>query len=133
MDPAEAIIRKCGGGNFARGVNLISGWTGVGKSQVYRWPYAKKRGGADGVIPAQHQRKILDRAQRAGISLGPDDFFARPNGKVVPVEPPPKKRRDDDVIVIVAGKRGPIAYLNGERVEIADIKRHIRELERTAA
>jgi hypothetical protein len=133
MDPAETIIRKCGGGNFASGVNRISAWTAVDKSQVYRWCYARGRGGSDGVIPAQHHQKILDGARREEIALVPEDFFARSAAQPPVAEPPPQKRRRDDVIILVSGVKTPFAYLNGEKVGLADIKRHIRDLERDAA
>jgi len=132
MDPAETIIRKCGGGNFARGVNRVSAWTGVDKSQVYRWSYAKAKGGADGVIPAQHHQKILDGARREAIALKPEDFFARPADKAA-AEEPPEKRRREDVIVVVSGVPSPFAYINGARVGLDAVKRHIRDLERNAA
>ena len=134
MDPAETIIRKCGGGNFARGVNRVSGWTGIEKSRVFRWSRPKEKGGCDGVIPAQHHQKILDGARREDIALAPEDFFARSASKPAAQEPvPPKKRRRDDVIILVSGVKTPFAYLNGEKVELSDIKRHIRDLERDAA
>jgi hypothetical protein len=133
MDPAETIIRKCGTGNFARGVNRVSAWTGIDKSQVYRWSYAKNKGGADGVIPAQHHQKILDGARRDDIALQPEDFFARPPGRPVAAELPPKKRRREDVIVLVSGVPSPFAYINGDRVGLDEVKRHIRDLERDAA
>jgi hypothetical protein len=134
MDPAETIIRKCGDSNFARGVNRISLWTGVKKSGIYRWALARAKGGRDGVIPAQHHQKILDGARREDIALAPEDFFASSASKPAAQEPlPPKKRRRDDVIILVSGVKTPFAYLNGEKVELSDIKRHIRDLERDAA
>ena len=131
MEPAETIIHKCGGGNFARGVNRVSAWTGVDKSQVYRWSYAKGKGGADGVIPAQHHQKILDGAWRDAIALQPEDFFARPADMSAATEP--KVHRREDVIVVVSGVPRPFAYINGARVDLDAVKRHIRDLERNAA
>ena len=133
MEPAETIIRKCGGGNFGRGVNRVSTWTGADKSRVHRWSYPKEKGGGDGVIPAQHHQKILDGARREGIALTPQDFFARPEGLSASGESPSKKRRREDVIVLVSGDISPFAYLNGDRVGLDAVKRHIRDLERDAA
>lgn len=75
MSVARDIIKKCGGGNFSAGVALVARWTGVHSSRVHRWTYSKSKGGTDGIIPSQHQQKILDRAREAGIDLTPADFF----------------------------------------------------------
>lgn len=85
------------------------------------------------MIPAQHHQKILDGARREEIALEPQDFFALPPGKAPVIEPPPKKKRQEDVIVLVSGIAKPFAYLNGERVDLDHVKRHIRDVARDAA
>ena len=131
MRPAEDVIRKCGGGNFAKGVNLISAWTGIHKTQVFRWSRPASGGGTGGMIPAQHQQKILDAARRESIALGPEDFFAQGAEAPAPVNKPRDGtiRSKTDVIVVGAGRDGPIAYLNGMLVDLAVVKRRIRDLE----
>lgn len=52
--------------------------TGVHVSRVYRWTYGKDRGGTDGMIPAKHQRQLLQEARNRDINLTPDDFFDLP-------------------------------------------------------
>lgn len=135
MGPAETIIRKCGGGNFARGVNRVSTWAGVDKSRIYRWSWSKLRGGTGGVIPAQHHQTILNGARNEGIDLAPDDFFAADGSAPEPLPPPvkPKRKRRDDAVILVSGVPQPFAYINGERVGLDDVKRLIRDLERDAA
>lgn len=69
LQPAEAIIRKCGGHR------KVAEWLGIDVSNVYRFEYSKARGGTDGLIPSQHQVRLLAVARENGIDLGPADFF----------------------------------------------------------
>lgn len=69
MSPAERIIEKCGG------AGVVAEIVGVHVSRVHRWTYSKERGGTGGLIPAQHQQPILDRARERGIDISPADFF----------------------------------------------------------
>lgn len=69
MSIAEHIIAKCGG------PAVVAEMTGVHVSRVHRWTYPKERGGTGGLIPAQHQQRILAEAKRRGIDLSPSDFF----------------------------------------------------------
>lgn len=72
---ATRITRLCGVENLAK-------WTGRTPTQVYRWGYAREKGGSGGSIPSIHHQAILDGAREANISLEPSDFFtqdAEPN------------------------------------------------------
>lgn len=66
---AEQVIEKCGGHQ------AVAEMAGVHVSRVHRWTYPKERGGTGGLIPTQHQQKLLDEARDRGIDLGPSDFF----------------------------------------------------------
>ncbi len=72
MSPAERVIQKCGGHA------VVAEMTGVHVTRVHRWTYPKEKGGSDGLIPSQHQQKILDEARARGIDLEPADFFDAP-------------------------------------------------------
>ena len=69
IGPAARVIRKCGG--IARTAELV----GKHRSTVNRWLLPKESGGTGGIVPAQHQQKLLAEAKRAGIELSPADFF----------------------------------------------------------
>ncbi len=73
---AQRIINKCGG------PHAVAQMTGASVSRVYRWTYAKARGGTGGVIPARHHRPLLSEARKRGIDLRPEDFFDLPPGGV---------------------------------------------------
>lgn len=68
----------------ARIINLFGGGTAVAAvigchpSAVTRWKNSKARNGTGGLIPAWHQRALLDYARAHGIPLSPDDFFDAP-------------------------------------------------------
>lgn len=68
---AARLIRLCGIANLAK-------WSGRSVTQVYRWDYAKEKGGSGGIVPAAHYQAILNGARKAGIDLSPNDFFAQP-------------------------------------------------------
>lgn len=72
MNPAQRIIDKCGG------PSKVAEMVGVHVTRVHRWTYPKSRGGTDGLIPTQQQRKLLDAAIARGINLTPADFFFSP-------------------------------------------------------
>jgi hypothetical protein len=72
MNPASAIIEKCGG------PKAVAAMLDVDVSNVHRWTYPKSRGGTGGVIPTRHQRRLLDEAKAKGVKLKPADFFAEP-------------------------------------------------------
>jgi hypothetical protein len=75
MNPASRVISICGSGDFSRGVAIISDITGADRSRVHRWTYPKERGGTGGVIPSQHQQRILDWARENDVPLRPEHFF----------------------------------------------------------
>lgn len=66
---AEQVIEKCGG------VQNVAEWLGLDLSTVYRFTYPRERGGTGGVIPANHQAPLLQKARDNGVDLRPDDFF----------------------------------------------------------
>ena len=72
MNPAAAIVKKCGG------AQAVADLVGVHVSNVHRWTYPRERGGTGGHVPARHQQAILDAARRLGIDLTPADFFDLP-------------------------------------------------------
>jgi hypothetical protein len=67
MPTAKVAVEKAGGAIGAAKA------AGVHRSQVYRWMDPKETGWADGLIPAQHQRRLLD----AGFGITPDDFWTK--------------------------------------------------------
>lgn len=71
MEPAKSIIELCGG--FA----AVADMTGRNIAQVYRWTYAKEKGGTGGLIPADVQLKLMEAARAKGIPLTPEHFFPR--------------------------------------------------------
>jgi hypothetical protein len=70
MNPAAKIIATLGG--TRRAAALLD----LPPSTVQSWK-------AVGLIPARHQRRVLDAARSNGIALGPEDFF--PPAQSVPV------------------------------------------------
>lgn len=66
---AARVIQKAGGHQ------AVAEWLGIHISRVYRFTYPKDRGGTGGVIPAEHQSTILQKAREAGRDLQPADFF----------------------------------------------------------
>lgn len=71
-NPAENVIRKCGGHQ------VVADWLGVDVTRVYRWTYPRERGGTGGLVPTKHQSALLERARQEGIPLEPADFFEKP-------------------------------------------------------
>lgn len=67
--PAARVIAKCGG------YRTVSDWLGLSVAQVYKFTYAREKGGTGGLIPADHQPTLLKIARENDIALTPDDFF----------------------------------------------------------
>ncbi len=66
---AGRVIEKCGGHK------VVAEWLGLSVTSVYRFTYSKERGGSGGLIPAEHQQVILEKAKERDIELSPSDFF----------------------------------------------------------
>lgn len=66
-------------------------------SRIHRWTYSKKRGGTDGIIPADAAADLLSEAVERGIPLTPAHFFPAykadviGNGRVQPLRANPAK------------------------------------------
>lgn len=69
LDPAKSVIAKIG-------IEKVSEITGKHVSRVYRWMYAKERGGTGGFIPQVDAQAILQWARQNAVPLDPSDFFA---------------------------------------------------------
>ena len=69
---ADQIIRKCGG------AQAVADMLGLSVASVHKWKYPPTRGGTGGLVPAQRQQELIDRAREMGVDLRPDDFFERP-------------------------------------------------------
>ena len=69
MNIAKNIIEKCGG------AERVAQFVGIHVTNVHRWTYPKERGGSAGLVPSQHQQKLLAAAKENGIALEPNDFF----------------------------------------------------------
>lgn len=76
--PARRVLEKCGNGDFSKGCEFVAQCTGLKVNGVLRWTYSREKGGAGGLIPAQHQPDIYYRARAAGIDLRHADFFPTP-------------------------------------------------------
>jgi hypothetical protein len=135
MEPAISLITKIGNGNFAKGVNRLHLWTGIKKDAIYRWRYPVEKGGTGGVVPSQHQQKILDAARREGVPLTTADFFLSPADADEPQEilPAGSAIISCDLVLLATGQNGPVAYLNGEQVSLAVIEARIAALKAVAA
>lgn len=70
LNPAATAIAKLGG------PDRVSEITGKHISRIYRWMYAKARGGTGGRVPQDDAQKMLEFAKREGIDLSPADFFS---------------------------------------------------------
>lgn len=69
LNPAKNVFEKIGGPTEAAKM------VGVERSTAYRWGYPKDKGGTGGLIPAEYQRVLLERARDRGLHLTPSDFF----------------------------------------------------------
>ena len=67
--PAARVIEKCGG------IESTARLVGRHRSVVNRWLRPKDKGGTGGIVPAEHQQKLLNKAKAEGIELSPNDFF----------------------------------------------------------
>ena len=65
-------------------------WLGLSVTSVYRFTYPKERGGGGGLIPAEHQQVILEKARELEIELSPEDFFSDQDAEGGPRHPEPK-------------------------------------------
>lgn len=74
MEPAQTIIRICGG--FAAVATMVQ----RSEIRVRRWTYSKERGGSAGLIPSDCQQTLLREATKRGIDLRPEHFFAERTG-----------------------------------------------------
>lgn len=68
-EPASSIVDKFGG------LTAVASLVNVKVSTVQRWRMPKERGGTGGIIPHWHQTRLLEEAQRRGVTLEPVDFF----------------------------------------------------------
>lgn len=69
MNPAARVLEKIGGAPVAATV------CSVDQSTAHRWTYPKERRGTGGIIPAKHQRPLLEYARRNNLPLTAEDFF----------------------------------------------------------
>lgn len=69
---ASRVIEKCGG------AKAVAEMLGLDVASVHKWKYPSERGGTNGLIPANRQQELIDKARSAGIDLQPADFFERP-------------------------------------------------------
>lgn len=66
---ASRIIKKCGSvSKTAELANTSENW-------VYRWTYAKEKGGTGGEVPRAAQQALLDAAAAGKVAITPSDFF----------------------------------------------------------
>lgn len=66
---AGRIIEKC------KGAKAVAELLNLDVSSVHKWKYPTERGGTGGLVPANRQQELLEKARRAGIELDPEDFF----------------------------------------------------------
>ena len=66
---AARVIQKCGGHK------MVAKWLGLSLTRIYCFTYSKAKGGTGGLIPAEHQRTLLNKAKKHGVDLTPADFF----------------------------------------------------------
>jgi hypothetical protein len=69
MSIADRIIEKCGG--VARTAELV----GRSESWVYRWTYAREKGGTGGNVPRSAQEALLEASRQGKVEIEPADFF----------------------------------------------------------
>lgn len=69
---AKRVIEKCGG------VNQTAELVGNTASMVYRWTYAKDKGGTGGRVPVSAQERLLEASRKGLVDIDPADFFEAP-------------------------------------------------------
>lgn len=69
LEPAKSIIAKVGG------VDVAADVTGKHVSRIYRWMYAKEKGGTGGQIPFDDAKKLLAHSRKNGLGVDAHDFF----------------------------------------------------------
>jgi hypothetical protein len=85
LEPARTVIEICGG------ARRVSDLCGRELSRVYRWTYAREKGGTGGLIPSEVQPLLLEQARAAGIDLRPEHFFVTKTGDVPGSDPAPPR------------------------------------------
>lgn len=70
---AARVIEKCGG---HKAVSLL---TGAKLSAVYRWTYARSKGGRGGEIPREPRAKLVEAARAGVVDLVASDFIDLPD------------------------------------------------------
>lgn len=68
VSQAQIVIRKFGG------VGAMSAATGFSVNSIYKWTYAKEKGGTGGVIPGDKLPVVLGVARDRGIDITVDDL-----------------------------------------------------------
>lgn len=69
LNPAASLIKKSGGHD------VVADWTGATVTSVYRWTYAKEKGGTGGRIPQDRINPWIEKANDNGVRLTLADFF----------------------------------------------------------
>ena len=74
---AERIIKKFGS---AQKLNEALKMIGCGRriTAIYRWTYAREKGGTGGIIPSSVLFDILQAGRKVGIELTSEDLDIRP-------------------------------------------------------
>lgn len=68
LDPARSVIAKIG-------IDKVAEVTGKHVSRVYRWMYAKEKGGTGGFIPPEDAKTLLAWARGNGVLLSASEFL----------------------------------------------------------
>ncbi len=56
------------------GIEKVAEICGINPSQVYRWRYARDKGGCGGIIPSKHHQCLLEAARLRELDLQPADL-----------------------------------------------------------
>lgn len=68
LDPAKSVIAKIG-------ADKVAEVTGKHISRVYRWMYAKEKGGTGGFIPPEDAKSLLAWARDNNLPLSAAEFL----------------------------------------------------------
>lgn len=68
MSQAQTVISKFGG------VGALAAATGFSVNSIYKWTYAKEKGGTGGVIPGDKLPVVLGAAKDRDINITVDDL-----------------------------------------------------------
>jgi len=75
-DQAMRIIKKFGGPrNLMRAFQEVDPGNAPNASTIYRWTYAKNKGGTGGIIPTGVMLRLVQVARLYGIILHPEDLY----------------------------------------------------------